>query len=223
MPAGFQSFNLAGFLQTDGSNRNLQFKNKWTTNTTQSLVFSDTSGNYLQRVLTPSFASDCPVLAVRCDYPIANMGIVYDQPNGTASCEFLVHVTSPVQVDFYAFELMKSANTGFGLQVFDGAGQVVFDACQKPFRVSGYIQTGGNGAHGFPAGKTYAMAVSDMIGSIVTPPASPWPVNTLFVKNSGASIISELITHRANPGWVGTTADFYSSVGQVVVLDVTGF
>lgn len=224
MPAGIEIRNDGGNLQIDGEIRNLMLGGKWSGATTASLQFTTTGGTPLQRILTPSFASDCPVLAVRCDSPIANMGAVRDQPNGTASYEFLVYSTTPVPITFYAFELQKSANSGCGLQVFDGAGQLVFDAAQKQFRVESYIVSGG-GVHNLPAGKTYAMVLSDLCGSFTqpSPPSQPWPLHTIFARNAGSAVAVEQITHHCPPTWAGASQGFYSGALQAVVIDVTNY
>lgn len=57
----------------------------------------------------------------------------------------------------YVFDIFGTSNSTFGLQVFDGASRLVFDALQKPLRVADFrSNTTGGSTWTYASGRSYA-------------------------------------------------------------------
>lgn len=225
MPVGYQCWNEGGVLQIDGVYRNLRFLSKWTASSYQSSRFQMLSAALMQEI-DVTFNSSVPLLAIRCDYPIA---LIHLSHNGTAaSYKFFIYNQTSVPVTFYAFGPQDFSGSNFGLQIFDGNSVLVFDAMNRPLRItSQIISPGANNTYPYPSGRAYAMIISELIGYVVAPntfPLDPLDFYTRFVRNSGNDIVAQEIKHYGNPAWSIVANQIYDNrAGRVLIVDVTGY
>lgn len=116
MPVGFQSINDSNVLQIDGRYKNLSL--------IRSGSVTPTSGEASISIN----ASAGEILAVSC----TDKFTLYWSTSNEALIRINGSTSAPVK--YYVFGI-SSFTSNYGLQVFDDAGQVVYDTGRKPFNV----------------------------------------------------------------------------------------
>jgi len=130
MTVGFQILNADGVtMQVDDNYRNLSVREQGTATTTTLNPSGTGSAVVFYRT-----GLTMPLLAVGGSSYAAGQWF-YDAANNRHG--FVVTTTGAVgsTVPFYIFDVPFDSNPGFGLQVFNAAGQKTFDALQKYLRV----------------------------------------------------------------------------------------
>ncbi len=157
MPAGLNVFNTWGTIQVDENYRNYGFRNKFTVTMTDSGI----AGQGVIEFTTPG----TPALLVACHctaffhhpgttyYDGTNWRITFYYQN----IFFGDNVTAPL--DFYIFDVLETAFSNVGMEVFNASGQRVFHSDANLLRIGDdggpAIQSGSSGSTGTP-GRIYA-------------------------------------------------------------------
>jgi hypothetical protein len=124
MTVGLQVINDSGIIQIDEFYRNFVFIEKFTFATTGDHTFT-TSANRTAPI---------PVLYSTNASPVPTAGICVLQSTKNADSSWTIRVNGAGEV--YIFDVLPAESLhGFGLQVFNSAGQVVFDSSTKPLVV----------------------------------------------------------------------------------------
>lgn len=182
-------------------------------------------------------SGDLPLIAFRSSSPVA-LGSV-TKPNAV-TYRFTAYkaLSDPAaSVEYYIFHLPHALPSANGLvQLFNGAGRLVFDSNLKYFRLAllEHLTSMSTRSWTLPAGRAYAVAaphplflsVNAPIGA-QPPPNVPFANQTTFYGYSvnGNLIQGNSITINAgvsvcpgtNCGW-----SFFNSQGPMMVVDVTG-
>ena len=144
MPAGLQIYNDFGTILIADTNPNYTYKSKGSaaTNASSQLVLTVTDG--VQPVI--AFRSTAPVMLKR------------SARSGTTFTFTIFSETPGVTVDYWIFDVKGTPSTGYGLQVFNAAGQLMFDSSSKIALVAGDGNYPGTATVNtvLPAGRTYA-------------------------------------------------------------------
>lgn len=159
MPVGFQSFNDGNFIQIDADYKNYEFRQKGGFTIGPSNLAN--GGSNLGTV-TVTVTGTAPIIAINCDQfcyasirSISGNSFTFEIYNGN---NFNIGGT------FFIFDASSpnpASNTG--MQIFDGAGNLVFDAQKKYMKVLEYFSPPGSNAdetHSYP-GKTTAFVMCD--------------------------------------------------------------
>jgi len=188
MPAGVQVYTSdTNVVQIDGNYSNLQMTAKGTVYSAFQAVQANTNPNgtyyYDIPVAYVSFNAVSPVFAVSGDTSAA---VVATSNSGNSWTVTIWTPNGPAGVDWFVFDRATPADSKSGLQVFNDAQQLVFDAQMKYLKVVGnvldLVPVHSNGAvngltspftygYGFP-GKRIA------IGAMLTPinwGTTKWP------------------------------------------------
>ncbi len=228
MPAGIEIRNDGGFLQIDQDYRNSMLLSKWSGTTYESGDFWALSGDRFQEIQV-NFNSQLPLLGVSCAYQIALIDMVHNPSSPFPNyMRFFINNPTPVPVTFYAFGPQVASGGNYGLQVFNAAGTVAFDALNLPLRVAGQIITPADGGvYTYPAGRTYAIMISEYIGFVDAP--NTWPMDPLrfwtrFARLSGNTVYTNEVQHNGNPPWSILANQLYDNrAGRILIADVTNY
>ena len=214
MPVGFQVIGDSGVFQIDGGYCNLQMAEKGSVVTNASAGVNGSSYSFPAR-------SDLvtPILMIGG----GNYGFVSRAKSGS-SWGLMIAVNAPIgtSVPYYIFDQPPQSPPahGYGLQVLDQYGRVLFDAEYAPMRVVsfGSVASAATGAiYTGTAGRTYAVA--NLIDGFRANTVEIYSrVNTYRV--NGASV-------EASPmNWAKlATSPTQTAIrnGSAIVVDVTGF
>jgi hypothetical protein len=214
MPEGLQVRSTSNILQIDGDYRNLFFKRAGR-NTTS-------SGRP-----TATFPGVTPVVFMR---PLlANRGIFVVEFTPVSGGNWRLVTEWPVE--YYVFDL-PDAQT-FGLNVYNEAGQLVFNAVERPLDVIAAVQVPNQNGYtysGLPTGK-YAYSVSysrpGAWASQYDPVSGSWD-NTdlrekLFSTNNGFfTQFLDVSTWWGSPMYDQDFYDFSGPPPIVTIIDVAG-
>lgn len=225
MPAGLQVYNSDGVFQIDGEFKNLCLRSKVTV-TCNVATSNGVNNNYASAAQNYSGISNL-VIALRSSAPCLVYWI-------SATQYVILSSTNGASVTVYLFGDPPAAGGSSGLQVYNAAGQLVFDSDQKYMRVAGFeIMPGHIDSFSYPAGKTYAAITSGGFwGRTIVTGAPP-----------GASNYYQSEWQRSGSSWSGVTLNtvgiqtylgfFPDSAGAItyeslsdtfiLVLDVTGY
>lgn len=151
MGVGFQAFNSSGVFQVDGEYANPSLLRKGSA----ASVFDSA---YNRGTLTLSIAPD-EILAVACSS--AHVAIV-----ARSATSVVIHTDQAAGGDVISYWIfgagaIASSTSTFGMQVFNSAGQLIFDAQKKPLSVVQKLSGGSSGGVNvtLTSGKTYAVMV----------------------------------------------------------------
>lgn len=156
MPSGFQVVNEVGQVQVDSEMRNMVFLRKFSPTFSVNVTYNDGVTGYFSAGHTVGLDSivciqspSRPVALQRGNFA-AGFGDLVLSAHGT---------TAPTDVQVFVFAPMPVAATGFGLMVFDAAGNPTFAAGQQLMRVLG-VSTVPNGVSGSAAPATVTLATN---------------------------------------------------------------
>lgn len=229
MPAGLQVFTNSGVLQVDGEYANLCMREKiagvcnipWTVY--QRDVYRSGPINHGGH---PNAA-----IALRSSAPVIVMWM--------NSTQFEVLCTD-LNATFTAYVFADPPATGssFGLQAYDAAGKLVFDAVRKNMRVAGAVVLPANQSTGsttLVSGRTYAVMVSGGFWARREPTGAPAGSSNYYINEwlrvgsrvDGATIhffpVHLAYAFTSGPG-SGAGASYTSqSPTHALILDVTHF
>lgn len=217
MPAGFQAFNDGYVLQIDGDFKNMTLRHKFYTGLGATINFQAVSPVI---VLVPDNAS--------------GMFISYANISGV-DCNLVLQGYGTGWV--YIFDSPILGLYNFGLQVFDGSGNLVFSTSDGYLNVIGTDAnltesfTAGDGAGGIgvtvPAGRRYGVAISKAGYEVTSDYSDVHDAYAFFVDQMGAANNSGLCGLSYYRVW--TTDYIYGSGGwptelssySAVLVDVT--
>jgi hypothetical protein len=132
MPAGLQVINDNGIVQIDELYRNLVFIQKWTFSTGGDHTFTTSAGRFAPTLVF--YSNSVPTI------PTAGILLLQSTKNGDGSYTYRVNGIGEV----YLFDVPPPpAAHGFGLQVFNAQGNIVFDSSTKPMVVRDSRRFGG--------------------------------------------------------------------------------
>lgn len=172
MPSGFQIFGENGaFIQVDGEWANYALVDK------QVVYTQDTNwralpcraaihvGSQEGDLVFAHFPGMCMPLGVSYWNGARRVGISVgaDVMNGSG-------VPGPLNfpVTFYVFRRQPPVGSTSGMQVFNGAGQLVFDANSDFCKVAGVVPAASSGTfYGLPANRTYAVLMPSFTGQYI--------------------------------------------------------
>lgn len=157
MPVGFQAFQPDGTLQFDSnSSFCMTFKEKATV-TASNLWDADCTAYYYDLVVTGT----TPLVALRSTGSIYTTLLGVAKSGTTWTFRILTWGTGSQTFTYYVFDRPNgtaSASAGYGLEVYDDTGAVVWTASQKPLRL-----VFGADLANLPSGPTYAHISSTLI------------------------------------------------------------
>jgi hypothetical protein len=183
-----QVFNDAGSLQIDETYSNLFLHQRGTVATTNALLFGISIVDF-----TIPNCRYMPVLFVNCN--VSAKVAVLSMSGTTANCRASAFGSVGTQLTYYAFDRAPNvAVANYGLQVFDAAGNITFDALRSPMRIVGSFSAPGNsGSSGtYASGRTYAVAVTGGSWLFPVPGGGGQPdgytIQKLFGSVNGATV-----------------------------------
>ncbi|AIO64889.1 hypothetical protein [Burkholderia oklahomensis] len=146
MGVGFQAFTESGVFQIDGTTPNYQLVQSMSA--VSQLIRIDTVWNDKNIqfqgqfwVCSFTFSAEVPLYAFSAD---AGVGVsLWDAKSGdgrTYTVRFITEVQATVRL--FVFSKAPVSGRGFGLQVFDGQGQLIADAASPFYRVLDVIYDG---------------------------------------------------------------------------------
>lgn len=206
--AGLQIINADGQTVTiDSTYRNLALRTKGIATTDRSNIQSSYVDLNLSGLTMPMIATKTSFASAA---RTANVG------NGEFI--FRIYAGGPVgsQVPYYIFDVPAPSNARYGLQVFDGSGNLTFDAASSKYlRVMDFFQTTESMTRSYPPGRDYACIFNDY-GLRAEPPAGN-------IRIYGARINAEVMTstYIVIDSYTGTTFMYY--VPKYMVIDVTNY
>lgn len=228
MPAGIEVINNWGTVLIDSNDPSLCLHTKATAS-------SDGS-----RVLAYTFHGvEFPTLALRST--AGKVSIIGSSVSGTSITYTLLTENAAQSVDMYLFDRPISSGSTYGLQVFDAAGRLTFDALRSPGRVVDVL--GDLGTYTGTSGRIYAGIVSPLLQGQYflnvdydNPPGVPNPTIQFWdryatcagVSASGHTLTLGQMTRQAfirevpPLPWYVTPAE-ETPDGTCIVLDVTGY
>lgn len=139
MAAGFQAFTDSGVFQIDGLTPNYQLVQSMSA-VSQSIridtAWNDKNIQYQGQfwMCSFTFSAEAPLYAFSAD---SGVGVSLWDANSRDGQTYTVRFITEVQttVRFFVFSKVPVSSRGFGLQVFDGHGQLIADAASPFFRV----------------------------------------------------------------------------------------
>lgn len=152
--------------------------------------------------------------------------------------------TPPATTYWYLFDAYWNTGTTSGFVLYDEAGNVIFDALQKPMKIVGvldwyYYSSGNPTSISVPAGKRYAVAVTGPQAHMVCGSVNESPsfrdtlLNNFYNSGCAGGVSGSAVTMgykcliNTQPGHgtenVGDGYDYGSPVSVGVVLDVTNY
>lgn len=154
---GLKVWNKDGFVQIDGTYRNLGLRAK---GSVYSGGVSSSTGFFIASVTLPAAA---PMLAWRATAPTVQRQIVQ---SGAQITYYFECQGSGVRVDYWLFDFpdFSIMPGNYGLRVWNAGGEVVFDSRAKYMRVVDSLQALGAGAVGDPIDNGISRAYS--VGTI---------------------------------------------------------
>lgn len=225
MPAGLTIFNDNGFLTIDSTWSNMGLRQKSIINT---IGRSPTDHGPFRQTATLSFTAVSPMVFTRCDYFNT---LMISRKTGTNQwfVEIGVEATSSVPVTIYVFDVTGGmpATQSAGLNVFDEAGNLVFDANSKTFIVTDFLSIGANPPtqnFTWRPGRLYAAAVTAPITSRRFVPMTP-PLNVYYYLGH-RNIASGIQTANVETGQMNAPTQAnneYWAPGNIIVADVTNY
>ena len=249
MTAGFQSINDSGTYQITDSSPNIQFKSKATVTMSASryLGGSFTTGAilfYYYDVVITSAVN--PMVAVASTSYVGTQLVSISGSTWT----YRIVAASAVTFTYYIFDqVLSSVSPGYGLEVYNSSGTIVFSSANKNLNIQGFI--GGftyytpegeaayyGSAVTMTSGPTYAVVhgpcgnqyLSIGITSPAKPPDPPTYSGSAWGQYGGTKINSNIIEHKTDAivyyNLGGLTSDpgigINIIIGNILVIDVTG-
>lgn len=210
--AGFTAYGDGGVAQVDNTYANLSLVEKGTITTDQPLYGSSVS----YKTIGPRSDLVSPIICVG--------GSVYARPETFYSATqigFNISAAGPVgtQVPYYIFDVPPAPGAhGFGVQVWNAAGQLIFDASMGPMRVVGFFQN----ATGTPiftgtAGRSYAVAHD--IRGFRSAKVEGFNVRAVFTRATGNVVDQNLIIVQDLTS--GDTPVLSANLLTAIIVDVT--
>lgn len=228
MPAGLEVYaqDGSGILQIDDRHLNLFLRAKGTNASTfqpnPSYMHSTSTGTIVGGVRT-----GMPLVFVSgsqlCQCSPINRG------GGQWELQFYINGPVGTPLDWWVFDTLgNDEGSSSGLQVFNAAGQLQYDALRKPLRIVGVQNNGLAGTTTYPEGRAYAALMSGGGGSRAIPgtqipgqPATP----AGFVVLAGGSRVSGNSVVIGSYQMFGGTGDSFNNLPpvQAIVADVTDY
>lgn len=213
--AGFTVYGDSGIAQVDNTYANLCLVEKGVLTTNQPLYGQSVT----YATIGPRTGLVSPIICVG--------GSVYARPETFYSATqigFNISAGGPMgtQVPYYIFDVAPAPGAhGFGVQVMNTAGQVIFDASLGPMRVAAFIQnaTGGNPSAIFSgaAGRTYAVAHD--IRGFRSARVEGFNVRAVFTQVAGSTVNQNLVVVQDLDS--GSTPVLAANFLTAIVVDVT--
>lgn len=163
MPVGIQVFNDAGTVQIDSTWRNYSLVSV-TTLTSSNNAWGET--NYAGVIFQTSNAADL----VFCYCTSQFFPVCFVQQNGQRAYRVGTGAATGVAVTFYVFRQQTPTSAGFGLQVYNEAGQLTFDSSNQICRIVGSLPitlSSPTEFFFFGAGGRYAVMISSFTGQLI--------------------------------------------------------
>lgn len=206
--AGLQIFNADGQTVTiDSTYRNLALRTKGVASTSTSTGFA----SYIDFTVS---GLTMPIIATKTAFgstaSVANLG------NGTFSFRIYASGGTGTQVPYYIFDVPLGTDSRHGFEVFDGAGNLTFDAIGgKYLRVVDFLQMPADTSKSYQPGLDYACVFNDF-GLRVEPPAKN-------VRIYGSRINAEIVssTLLVIDTYAGSSFMYYTPTFMIV--DVTNY
>lgn len=178
MPAGLQIFNTSGTIQIDETYQNYMLDLK-----SSIAAYNITSESIFGVEIITASVSD--LVAVRCDSRIG-LHAIYASGSGLRYV-FAVEGSPGTNVIFYRFRLGIGSGSNYGLQVFNGSGQLVFDALQPSCRIHTVLNNPNYenyfGNQVYDTSKTFAIAFGAWAGTLgidIEDTGTPGPIRYLI-------------------------------------------
>lgn len=223
MPVGAEIFNDSGAYLIDGANYNACFRRKGSVTTT---AFYD--GRTTLSKAEVAVAAD-EILAFACIYPTALIGA--SQGNMR-----LAVMSAPGAALLYWVFGPPSSSGSFGMQIFNAASQLVYDAVRLPIRIAG-LHTGISTSNP-PAGKTYAVLAMQtrtqlertwaeftpgqgILGSMIRMDAAAVSGNTIITSNQVIDSYTSGLTSGPPVGWELSTSN--GATTRYLIVDVSNY
>ncbi|GAA0690895.1 hypothetical protein ISN75_00975 [Dyella marensis] len=206
--AGLQIFNADGQTVTvDSTYRNFALRTKGVATTTQASGFSSYVDFQLSGLTIPMIATKSTITSAA---RVANVG------NGNFIFRIYANSDPGAQIPYYIFDVPTPSDSRFGLNVFDGAGNLTFDATGgKYLRVVDFIQWDAGISKSYQPGREYACIFNDY-GLRVEPPAKN-------IRIYGAKINAEVMTSTLMVIETYYGSSFMYYLPQYMVIDVTNY
>lgn len=161
--AAFAEFrNEDGSIQTGtgiGAAEKVAFTLKQKIITNLSNLAPAGSGDVARTGATVTYSASTPLLAFSSTQPVAFLSNA--QVGGTWEARFVGPAGSTAQIEVFIFD--KASNTSkppaglnYGLELYDGAGGLIYNSHQTPFKLVEFQSYGGT----YPAGRKYAVLPS---------------------------------------------------------------
>lgn len=228
MPAGIQVYaqDGSGILQIDDTNLNLFLRAK---GTAQSTTQPNPSYQY-------STSSNTNVSGVRCATPLVVLSgsqlcqcNPVNQGNGNWLLQFSINGPVGTPLSWWLFDTLgNDEGSRNGLQIFNAAGQLQYDAMRKPLRIVGVQNNNIASSVTYPAGRSYAALMSGGGGSRAVPgtqiPGQP-ETPAGFVILTGGSRVSGTTVSIGSYQVFGGRGDSFNNLPpvQALVADVTDY
>ncbi|HSX65386.1 MAG TPA: hypothetical protein VLF15_11705 [Pseudoxanthomonas sp.] len=212
-------FNDSGSLQIDETYSNLFLHQRAVIATATAISFGISVVDF-----TIPNCRYWPTIFANCELP--SKCSVQSMSGTTANCRALVVGAVGTPLTYYAFDRAPNvAVANYGLQVFDAAGNITFDALRSPMRiVDSHVALGNSGSSKqYAAGRTYAVAVTGgawlfPVGGSGGQPAG-YAVQKLFGRVNGATV--NIGPNQVSSGLGGSFSQVRS--GWANVADVTNY
>lgn len=240
MPVGFQVFGDGGFIQVDGDWGNYALVQ------VQQILTVDTNWRALPaRAAIHVGSQEGDLVFAHCDQYVQLLGVSFwDGARRVGVSVGTDNTNSPgvgalgIPVTFYVFRKQPPMASASGVQVFNAAGQLVFDAASSFAKVAGSIASSSSTAKLFlPAGRRYAVLLPSFSGQYIesyTNNPGPGPNFFWFIYANCLRVKCDSDGIQMNGMAIGAFTQIPSSQpGQnstrnisgppIIVADVTGY
>ncbi|MFJ4055102.1 hypothetical protein ACIPZC_16845 [Pseudomonas sp. NPDC089743] len=235
MPAGLQVFTPDGLVQIDDTWVNFAMISKQSLTSTDNISFDGLFVRGVQFYV----ASPQDLVFVHCTSEFGFM-VRRIETNGNNRCIVVTRALG-VTVEVFIFRKQPPAASLYGLQIWNPAGELVFDAASKFCKVKGVIPSfTGSASYNHPAGKKYAVNFPQFMGrwtSDFIPSTSgevpyylhAWYTYLLYCRSDGVTVTSLYPYMAMDAPWYAPVPpappsyDRYYTGGSSLIADVTGF
>lgn len=236
MPAGLQVINDFGTIQIDSEWQNYALVDVQTVTSVQNAQLFP-GAFFRGSIYTNSFESD--LVFAHCASPFSIVGTSY--VNSQRRVGVATRNTVGIPVTFYSFRKQPIQASTFGLQVFNAAGELTFDAASKFAKIVRVLSASqvfnGSGTISLPANRKYAVCIPSFCGISRSDYSQNtgggldyWqnfygeaPVLRLTSASVSSSPLEQWLFFQVPSANRGASTYYVSNWVQALVADVTGF
>lgn len=220
MPAGLEIINTAGTVLVDENYVNLAMRSKGSGST------SGSSG--LNRLTVALDGLQTPMIAYACaTRHVGHNWFASDMSSTTFQGDLSITAT----VNYYIFDQPVASGANHGMQIYNAAGVLVFDALNKYARVvdifGGAALANWTPSRSYPAGRTYAVVQLKKAyqKEVINNGGGNWDVNwySSAIQVNGVAVTGKMLKYKTDNVSVLPTGAINDPSAQFAVLDVTGY